>query len=232
MIQSIEKIENKSKRYNIQVANTNNYYANNILVHNCQNLQPMLTKYKGKKCYKAEKLDGSSFLAYLDEFGDLHICSRGCDWLPESDNSQWKWARANNIKEKLSTLPFRACISGEIVGEGVQGNIYKMIGQHVYFFDIRNLDTMEYLGYEDFKKTIKSMGLNTVPILDDCFELIDDIDELLASADGPSVLNSKANREGIVIRPLETIMDPNFDVPHSRVSLKVIGNKFLLKKEE
>ncbi len=198
----------------------------------CQNLQLMLTKYKGKKCYKAEKLDGSSFIAYLDEYGEMHVCSRGNDWLPESDNSQWKWAIANNLKQKLQALTFRACLSGEIIGEGVQGNPYKMIGQHVYFFDVRNLDTMEYLGYEEFKEIIRFIGLKTVPILDDCFELIDDIDELLSTADGPSVLNSKTKREGIVIRPLETIMDPNFDVPHSRVSLKVIGNKFLLNKEE
>jgi len=34
-IKSIKKIINNSKKYDIQVANNHNFYANNILVHNC-----------------------------------------------------------------------------------------------------------------------------------------------------------------------------------------------------
>lgn len=34
-IKSIKKIQNKSKKYDIQVADNHNFYANRILVHNC-----------------------------------------------------------------------------------------------------------------------------------------------------------------------------------------------------
>ena len=43
-IKEIKKINNNSKRYNIEVENNNNYFANNILVHNCQNMPQILNR--------------------------------------------------------------------------------------------------------------------------------------------------------------------------------------------
>ena len=37
-IKSISKIEHNSKRYDISVADNNNLFVNDILIHNCQNI--------------------------------------------------------------------------------------------------------------------------------------------------------------------------------------------------
>ena len=193
-----------------------------------QVLQPMLDKYVGRRFYVTEKLDGASFSAFIDLDGELHICSRSNDWLKESNNSQWKWAISNELENKLKSLPFRACIQGEVIGEGSQGNWYKMLGIDIRFFNVINLDTMEHLGYEKFVDTIDQLGFKTVPVLDDNFSMINDIDGLLRMAVAKSSLNQKVQREGLVFRPYDTIMDGTFDVPHARVSFKAINAEFSL----
>ncbi len=193
-----------------------------------QVLQPMLDKYAGRRFYKTEKLDGASFSAFIDLDDELHVCSRSNDWLRESDNSQWRWAIENDLEAKLKSLPFRACIQGEVIGEGSQGNWYKMIGLDIRFFNVIDMDTHEHLGYEGFVDTINSLGLKTVPILDTDFKMINDIDVLLKMAVAKSTLNGKVQQEGIVFRPYDTIMDGAFDVPHSRVSFKAINAEFSL----
>jgi hypothetical protein len=53
------------------------------------------------------------------------------------------------------------------------------------------------------------------------FALPDTVEELLKQAEGKSVLNLNAEREGVVIRSMDT-----------KISFKAISNKFLLKNEE
>lgn len=59
-VKSIKKISNKSKRYDIGVEINNNFYANKILVHNCQNLASEYETWKQSNVdfYITEKLDG------------------------------------------------------------------------------------------------------------------------------------------------------------------------------
>jgi hypothetical protein len=61
--------------------------------------------------------------------------------------------------------------------------------------------------------------LELVPVLDRDYKLPDTIEEILAQADGKSLLHKDADREGIVIR--------NHD---KSVSFKAISNTFLLKE--
>ena len=54
------------------------------------------------------------------------------------------------------------------------------------------------------------------------------VDELVALSEGLSVLNAKAQREGIVLRPLVEVEDDFL----GRLSFKAINPKFLLKYDE
>lgn len=56
-IKNISKIEHNSKRYDISVADNNNLFANNILIHNCQNLPKVLELFKNEIVYVTEKID-------------------------------------------------------------------------------------------------------------------------------------------------------------------------------
>lgn len=137
-------------------------------------------------------------------------------------NSFWKVAAKIDLKNLMAGLGKNICLQGELVGEGIQNNIYKLKGQHVFFYNVFDIDKQEYYDFENFVETIESLGLKTVPILYESYKLPDSIDELLIQADGVSEINnSMAKREGIVVRSLDR-----------KISFKVISNNFLLKQKE
>ena len=181
-----------------------------------QNLTKEYQEYLtgGKQFYATEKLDGSSATFYLRD-GEFGVCSRNLELKESENNSFWKVAKNLNIKEKLKTLPFNACLQGELIGEGIQGNPYKIQGQDVRFFNLFNIDTYEYLSIEELSKFCQGVDLLIVPNYD--FALPQTIDELLLIADGKSVLNREMDREGLVIRSID-----------NKISFKAISNKFLL----
>ena len=59
-IKSISKIKHSSKRYDISVADNNNLFANDILIHNCQNIPHVLKQFADKEVYVTEKIDFQS----------------------------------------------------------------------------------------------------------------------------------------------------------------------------
>jgi len=169
--------------------------------------------------YVTEKLDGSSVTYYVKD-GVFGVCSRNLDLLEDENNSMWKFAITSGLKELLLALNRNIAVQGEIIGEGIQGNPYKIIGQTVRLFNGFDIDKYEYLSLDDLLKLSKWLEVKTVPILDLEFRLPDTIDELLSYADSKSVLNEKFDREGVVIRS------------HDRkISFKVISNKFLLNEK-
>lgn len=198
-----------------------------------QVLQPLLDRYTGLGFYITEKLDGSSFTAYLGDDYELHVCSRNLDLEKDESNSMWRWAINNNLEDKLKAYyrehNVRLCVQGEIIGEGIQGNRYLLNGQDVRFFNVVDMDKRTYMDYEQFRSIIEELGYQTVPFVSVDFPMINRIDDLVKLSQGKSVLNPKADREGIVLRPFYTMYDHEFDVKHGRLSFKVINPDFLLK---
>lgn len=184
-----------------------------------QNLTREFEEYKNEVFYVTEKLDGSSVTYYVKD-GVFGVCSRNLDLVESETNSMWKFAITSGLKERLLALERNIAVQGEIIGEGIQGNPYKIIGQTVRLFNGFDIDNHEYLSLDDLLKLSKWLEVKTVPILDLEFRLPDTIDELLSYADSKSVLNEKFDREGVVIRS------------HDRkISFKVISNKFLLNEK-
>jgi len=184
-----------------------------------QNLTREFEGYKNEVFYVTEKLDGSSVTYYVKD-GVFGVCSRNLDLLEDENNSMWKFAITSGLKELLLALNRNIAVQGEIIGEGIQGNPYKIIGQTVRLFNGFDIDNHEYLSLDDLLKLSKWLEVKTVPMLDLEFRLPDTIDELLSYADSKSVLNEKFDREGVVIRS------------HDRkISFKVISNKFLLNEK-
>lgn len=220
-IKSIKKINNKSKRYDIGVEKVHNFYANGILVHNCQNLVNNYENWKSnKKFYATEKLDGSSATFYYND-GVFGVCSRNLDLLESEGNTFWKVARQLNLEEKLKSLGKNVAVQGELIGEGIQGNPYNIKGQTVKFFNVFDIDACSYYDLDLFLSTIQDvLQLETVPVLDLPDGLPATIEELLKMAEGKSVLNPNFDREGLVIRSTDR-----------SISFKAISNKFLLNEK-
>jgi RNA ligase (TIGR02306 family) len=189
-----------------------------------QVLQELLDKFAGTLCYVTEKLDGSSVTYYLKD-GEFGVCSRNLELLETPENSLWKVARTLQVEEKLRALGGNHALQGEIVGEGIQGNLYKLRGQTVFFFNVFDIDHYRFYDFESFETTLTAMNLPAVPVLDRAYGLVNDIPSLVQLGTGTSTLY-KVEREGVVIRPLNEQRDSI-----GRVSFKAINPEFLLKHD-
>ncbi len=171
------------------------------------------------KFYITEKLDGTSATYYINN-GVFGVCSRNLELIEIDTNTLWKVARQLDLENKLKSIGKNVSVQGELIGEGIQGNPYKLRGQVVKFFNLFDIDGFKYYPIQDMISTLNELGLEHVPILDMDFKLPKSIDELLEIADGVSVLNDRTIREGLVIRS------------HDRkISFKAISNKFLLNEK-
>lgn len=167
--------------------------------------------------YVTEKLDGSSATFYMKD-GEFGVCSRNLELLETEGNTFWKVAREIDLENKLRKYGQNISLQGELIGEGIQGNPYKIKGQKVMFFNVFDIDKQERMSLGAFLKVMDDLFLEFVPILDIKFELPETVDEMLKFAEGDSKLNSNTEREGLVIRSMDTT-----------ISFKAISNKFLLK---
>jgi hypothetical protein len=141
-----------------------------------------------------EKLDGTSFAAYLKN-GEFGVCGRHINYKkPDDDipfdkmNVYWKAALKADLENKMRKLNETNNIGdfvfqGELVGEGIQKNLYKLKGQKICFYNAYDIKLQEYWNYETFLKIMNELGLDTVPVLSYDFELPERALDLLERAD-------------------------------------------------
>jgi ATP-dependent RNA circularization protein (DNA/RNA ligase family) len=126
------------------------------------------------------------------------------------------------VENRLRALGLdNIAIQGEVIGEGIQGNPYKIKGQDFFVFDIFDIKEDKYFDPESRMKLVLELNLNHVPVIEPCREIANDwiIDDMLQIAEAKSLLNPKAEREGLVWKCQQ----------ETTVSFKTISNKFLMK---
>ncbi len=191
-----------------------------------QNIPWVLEKFKGQPFYVTEKLDGSSFTCYWKE-GAFGVCSRNLDLTETEDNTFWATARKLQLEEKLAGFGKNLALQGEMVGPGIQDNIYKLKEVTIYFFNVFNIDEQRFYDFQEMKNIIGLFGLETVPIVSENFTLnFPDVQTILSYSDGPSKIG-QCLREGFVYRPVKEVFVDRL----GRLSFKAISNQFLLKHE-
>jgi len=197
-----------------------------------QVLEPLLDQYRGQTFFITEKLDGTSFTAFLRE-GEFGLCSRN-QWLDENDPTNLFARLSQNIElqRKLQLIRdqfgFQPAIQGEVIGPGIQKNKYGLAKVDLRVFSVIDIDRYALVDREAMLSALDSVGLTSVPQVGE-FVLNHTIDELVEFAVGKSQLNSKAHREGLVFRPAQEIHDATLG---GRLSFKVINPQFLLKYDE
>ena len=187
-----------------------------------QNLSVELEEWKaaGLTWEVTEKLDGSSMTVYMID-GEVGVCSRNLDLKPNKDNSLWATAYKNEIDVKLIQSLSNLAIQGELVGNGIQGNMYKMRDQEFYVYDIYDIDAGRYFTPTERVAYCKVWDIKHVPVFKSDFMLTTEtVADLLQMAEGKSVMGTIAGpeREGLVYKCNER-----------QVSFKTVSNCFLLK---
>jgi hypothetical protein len=179
-------------------------------------------KYQSKhQFYVTEKLDGSSATYYFKD-GEFGVCSRNLELLETEGNTFWKVARELNLEENMRATGKNISLQGELIGEGIQGNPYKIKGQTVRFFTGFDIDKYQRISFSELVVMLSDMGLQYVPILNQelGFVLPETVEDMLKYAEGKSLLNDKKEREGVVVRSMD-----------GTISFKAISNKFLLEEK-
>lgn len=167
-----------------------------------------------------EKLNGTSFTAYLNE-GNFGVCSRNYDLLYDASNVYWQIASKYTVEEFLRRMGGNFAIQGEIIGNGVQGNLYKLSDISLYVFDVYDIDGKRYLNDEERIEFINSNEFDfvSVPLITNNLTIDYDQHKLLSSAEIKSHLNDKADAEGVVYRCMQK---PD-------ITFKCISNTWLLQ---
>jgi hypothetical protein len=187
-----------------------------------------------KEWYICEKIDGmsSTFFTYLFKRWGIKVkcfgvCSRNI-WLKTKNNSAyWKIAEKYGLDKLLLKLDGLYSLQGELMGEGIQGNKYKIKDNELYVFNVSK--DGKKLSFQDMYNFCLDNGLKFVPIVSMKFIPSKEIGEgktvqeaiqwLVEYSRGNSQL-FKRNREGIVVRLCD---NPN-------VSFKVINPDFMLEE--
>jgi len=166
-----------------------------------------------------EKLDGSSMTAYINN-GVFGVCSRNLDLLRDENNAFWRAAIEENMESFLSSKNGNFAIQGELIGEGIQGNPYKLKGTKFYTFDVFDIDNRAYLSSIPRLEFLRGSNIQHVPIIDFNMEVDLNIKNILSYVDGlNSNINNAVYAEGIVYKCIQ--------LPD--LSFKAISNSWLLK---
>lgn len=187
--------------------------------------EEVLSRHNGVRCVVSEKLEGASATYYLND--DFGVCSRVLD-LEKDDSVYWKIEEKYNIESKLRKLGRKIAIQGEIIGQGIEGNIYKYPKGEIDFFvfNIFDINTYSYLSHQEVEELAEALGIKTVPLVNLDFKLTDNIEELVELSKGKSKINPNTRREGLVIKSYEELYDLG-----TRISFKVINPDYLLKQK-
>lgn len=190
-----------------------------------------------------EKVDGSSMTVgyrkcdfILDKDGqpipeEFVVCSRNLSLkLEDEGNTFVRIAKESSIQDAMKAYGRNLGISGELIGEGVQGNKYDIKGHRWLVFNIFDVDTGKYVSAKERQLIIRDLvalgaTIEQVPVITAVgTKLLDglSVDDFLEMAEGKSVLNPKTEREGLVFK---NQTDPD-------ISFKAISNRWLLKTGE
>jgi len=199
-----------------------------------QNMPFVFQQFDGEECYYTEKLDGTSFTGaiFLEKgfgffrkfFGtDFYVCSRNLTLYSKNDTVYWKIVEQENIEKKLRSVGKNIAIQGEIIGETIQKNKYKLKGISLKLFNVIDIDKNYYYNMKEKIEFCDTFGFSLVPHIDTLvLKNTMKVSDMIELSKGYSEVNPKILREGIVIRSLN----------NERVSFKAINPDFLIKYDE
>ena len=195
-IVGIKKITKPSIRYDIEVSSNENFYANGVLVHNCSMTVGIIR-------------------------GEFVVCSRNVNLRETEGNTFWQMARKYDIEAKMRAAELdNIVLQGELVGPGVEGNIYKLTEHKFYVYDVLDTITGKYLAPSARKCVVEQLGLLHVPVITEsnCYNRFS-VQDMLTEATGMSQLNEKVLREGLVFKRV-----------NGPEHFKAVSNEYLAKK--
>lgn len=187
-----------------------------------QNLTRRISSFQGQEFEVTEKLEGSSCTFFFTD-SKFGVCSRNLELCETEGNTFWQVARKLGIEKKMRAwgeFGLNIALQGELVGPGIQGNLYELTEHKFYLFDVFNITKQEYVPRDERMCIVENLQLDHVPVLDVVF-FNKTIAQLVEATKGASALNFSKQREGLVYKHLS-----------GSSSFKVINNDYLLNQKD
>lgn len=227
-VSSIKKINLKSRRYDLEIEDNHNFFANGILVHNCSSCLGVLEEIKDHPYVIRKKYEGTS-ITFIRINDRDRVCSRNLmlkkpeDGDPKSD--YWDmYYKYPGVQELLSE---GFAVQAEMYGEGIMKNPLGVQGKHIAVFNIFDTKTNKFV--DDFE-LMELCNQYNLPI---CEEVTRGLvfrysyDELAELSDKQTYPNGHLC-EGIVVRPQTEMYSKRL---HGRLSFKQISRPYLAKEK-
>jgi RNA ligase (TIGR02306 family) len=191
----------------------------------------LVQAFAGLEYYISTKMDGSSHSIGLDEDG-FHVTGHNYEYKDDGSSSFYELIKERGIEQRMRDFAEREAlhtltVQGELCAPGIQKNPLKLTKPEWYVFTVR--ENGKRVGLSRMLEICDELGLEHVPVEETGTDLpakYPTVEALLERADGQYPNGGK--KEGIVIRPTEPVF---CELISASLSMKVVSNKYLLKKE-
>lgn len=204
-------------------------------IESADNFLDVLGLLMDSRVWVTEKAEGTNFSVTVDPSGSVFVNQRNYSISPidGQEHDFWKAARefgyidaARKVQERLFSGQ-KVTLRGELIGPGVQKNIYRLKKREVLFFDV--LVDGRYMDCDTWADICSYFDMKTVPILARDIPLREWLGgaDIRKASDGKSELEPSVLREGIVIKPSAEGFHPSV----GRLMLKQRSPEYLAKSD-
>lgn len=157
-----------------------------------------------EECYLTVKADGSSMTIYHQN-GVVGVCSRRLEL--KEGTGLWKLAEKYDLPNKLKALGKNIAIQAEACGGKIQGNPMGLTEQSLFVFNVKDLDTGKWYGYQDIENICIALGVPMVQVMNYPFKFdssthtIAYLQDLANKVTYTTATGQVKKGEGIVLRP-------------------------------
>lgn len=177
-------------------------------IEGCERHKHIVDLLMSQTVHISEKMEGSNFSVSFDGEKIYVNQRRHTIELIEGveKHTWWKVAEEQGLIDLAKKLYERhgktATIYGEMVGPGIQGNIYKLPKHTIFVFDIKIGEA--FMDAADFQKFVEAHSVTTAPVVAVCVlaDFLAKFPSIVAASNGNSLVFPGTLREGIVIKPM------------------------------
>jgi hypothetical protein len=189
------------------------------------NYPEVLDELRGELCYLTVKADGSSMTVFHNN-GEVGVCSRRLE--QKEGTGFWVIADSYGLPDKLKAQTLNLAIQAEACGGKIQGNPLGLQRPSMFVFNVKQIDTGKWYGWEDIKSTCALFGIPTVQLVCEPFVFDDswNIARLQALANQVTYTTATGEvrkGEGIVIRPVTPKYSPALG---KALSVKILNQDY------
>jgi RNA ligase (TIGR02306 family) len=194
---------------------------------NLLNTPETLKEFLGEECYITIKADGSSMTVIYDADEvtgpEVRVCSRR--WEQKEGTGFWKIAESCDLPVSLAGLGMSVAIQAEAAGGKIQGNPLGLNKPSMFVFNVKDISTGKWYGWEDIKKICSILVIPTVKLAQEIFVFNETwtIEKLQSVANAVTYTTDNGQvktAEGIVLRPTTPKYSPTLG---KSLSVKILN---------